>query len=1264
MELESVVTDISNKLIYDIQIEKNGFGKYVVSGISEDYSSYISDYLPETPKQDIKKIAYLVKENIEDYINNILSVGAKPIRYGQTIQDIYNTAMQLRGLNPASSDDLFTEVGERLGITLDENIRPLIIAIYNWQPGQDMTDVTNAMQQMGGVLPGGMDLSGTSTPELGTIPAMEGYTYGPGGGGPGIVASKSIPIKPVNVEMSTKKLGKSIIIKLAQDDEDNDDYSENDDVVRSDEELGIVRDERGNIIYNPGIVEEGPGFWEHEQEELSTFEIQEKLEEQEVTRAEEELEAEQGDYKVETQEFDLSLGDAPGTEDMDQDTKSALGLTRDDLVKDNLLYAITARTDKMDYKGSKELATQVALYNKAWNIGDSKKAEGIIDIVLGYGDEKKAKELLAENFGMSYDKADQIIDIVNYDLGDWKNGMIDNILRSYNKSIESHKKPGKELKRFFYTEEDIDEVLMDYGKKLKDQGMSEDEVDKKLEEYRKSYQQRNTSSTNLAREMLEGALIQRSKMLISREQPTGEAADLLKNVIDASSDVIYSTESPQWFKSINHLIASMPLSVANDVVDLMGNDKFTGLARTIFDQTADNREDIAAKEKVLENASPDVKKGAEIALGVAEGKLRDKATKIYENFYHDMLLTIAGIPGAEEVNKNIAGWIDYFRPTRPLKTRMLGEETSSEHFRESWLPAYNMIRGWAEYGNDKSNAISRLPTSDDPTKDLQGIERTIRKHQTDNPDVPIQTDRISKYLVVNVHEIGEDNEEKVRTIKTINPLYTKHISRAFKPKELPDPELRFYSAIDRFKNELSQVPVKWEGLPETEVDISVDELTTGEKYPAEVIKRSPILENYKTELDNIKNQLEPIYTDLRYDYSNPQAGPVGRPSPEEYYESTIGKIIELQKELNNLKQETITEEVTKYPRLQSQLEQQSEDLSSSISDLLDKTRELSNKAKEFKEPTIEEPTLESFNQVVSKLDTYVNYADDILLSAKSGEFSKSSKKILSDLLNSIETNMNTFREDVNNSKNQLKESLSEKDLSTLKNRFSEAKFLYSTLGEIRNQVKELLSTEPKEIPPKKETETKEHVPTLIDNIVEVLEHKPEFAEWRKEHLEYKGDINQKALSDVLQDDVLREYVADAMGIKGGEATLKKLLTSFEQEGTTTEPEQEETIIESKPGSFVITDSGPGIITSILEDKFSIINLKGESDWIDITNLADSVISPDTLSKANNTKLSNMYQAWLRHPGKKASQSIPIKSVGMSIPLNFNAQQVSIPINIL
>ena len=264
----------------------------------------------------------------------------------------------------------------------------------------------------------------------------------------------------------------------------------------------------------------------------------------------------------------------------------------------------------------------------------------------------------------------------------------------------------------------------------------------------------------------------------------------------------------------------------------------------------------------------------------------------------------------------------------------------------------------------------------------------------------------------------------------------------------------------------------------------------------------------------------------------------------------------------------------------------------------------------------------------------------------------------------IENNMGTFREDINNSKNQLKESLSEKDLSTLKKGFSEAKILYNTLGDIRSQVKELLSTEPKEMPPKKETTTLDYPKySLIDNIVEVLEHKPEFAEWRKEHLEYKGDINQKALSDVLQDDVLREYVADAMGIKGGEATLKKLLTSFEQEGTTTEPEQEETIIESKPGSFVITDSGPGIITSILEDKFSIINLKGESDWIDITNLADSVISPDTLSKANNTKLSNMYQAWLRHPGKKASK-IPIKLVGMSIPLNFNTQQVSIPISIL
>jgi hypothetical protein len=1340
MELESVANQISNDLIYSIQVDRSSFGKYIVSGIPEDYTSYISDYLPKTPKQDIKKIAYLVKENVEDYINNILSVGAKPIRYGQTIQDIYNIAMQLRGLNPASSDDLFTEVGERLGITLDENIRPLIIAIYNWQPGQDMTDVTNAMQQMGGTLPGEMDLSG-STPELGTIPAMEGYTYGPGGGGPGIVANKSIPIKLIDkIKTAVKKVfGKSIPIKLAQDDDDDDE--DNGDDEGSDTHIDrVVEDYEKKTDEELGRID--PGFKEHEvdviEEDTEAYydRLVEEQEKQENKQTEEEFEAEQGDYEKETQEPNLvPPGDAPDTEDMEEDVKSALGLTRNDLFKDNLLSAVTAREEityyeddkgvlkqKIDYKGSKELAAKVALYDKAWNIGDSIKTEGIIDIALGYGNEKKAKELLvknfemssdqadkvikvvnsnlkdkenakklltenfkmsddqadkviksvnkdltannkakellAENFGMSYDKAENLIDVINEDLGDWKNNMIDSIIKSYNKSFEEHKKPGKTLKKLFtredfYTEEDINNVLIEQGKKLADQGKSKDEILKETNRIRKDMQNQNVSGINLATDLLEGALIQRSKMLLPKKQLTDEAADLFKNVIDGSSDVVYSTESPQWFKSINKIIASMPLQVTNDVVDLMGQDKFAGLEQTIYEQTADNRKDIEAKEEVWRNTAPDEKKKAAISLGVAEGKLRDKSTKIYEDFYHDMLLTIAGIPGAEEVHKNIAGWIDYFRPTRPLKTRMLGgEETNTvEHFRESWLPAYDMIRGWAEYGNNKSNAISRLPTSEDPTKDLRGIEKTIIEHQRDNPDVPIQTDRISKYLVVNISEIGEDGVERVRTIKTINPLFTKYVSKTYTPKAPPDPK-QFYSVIDEFQKAMNQAPVEWKGKWETEVDISVDELTTGEKYPAEVIKRSPILENYKTELDNIKNQLEPIYTDLRYDYSNPQAGPAGRPSPEEYYESAIGKIVELQKELSNFWQETNTEEIAKHPGLQKQLKQQYDDLSNSTSDLLDKVRDLSAKNKEFREPTeLGKPTLESFNRVVTNLGDYV-YSLSYVDALAPGRLTKED---VTALLKDIETNMSTFREQINNAKNQLKESLSEKDLSTLKKQFSEAKILYNTLGDARSQVKELLSTEPKLTKPKEidRIETG-YSNSLINRIVDVLEHKPEFNEWRKENIKYEGDINQKALSDILQDEVLRESVADALGMKnkGGEAELKRLLSPTESLKPVTEAKP---VTEPKPGDFVWTDSGEGIITSILVDKFSVINLEGKSSWVDISNLEDSVTSPDALSKANARKLNNMYQAWLRHTGKKANKSIPIKSVGSSIPLNFNTQ---------
>ena len=452
--------------------------------------------------------------------------------------------------------------------------------------------------------------------------------------------------------------------------------------------------------------------------------------------------------------------------------------------------------------------------------------------------------------------------------------------------------------------------------------------------------------------------------------------------------------------------------------------------------------------------------------------------------------------------------------------------------------------------------------------------------------------------------------------------------------------------------------------------------------------------------------------------------------------------------------------------LTQQLTQQYDDLSNSTSDLLDKVRDLSAKNKELVKPTeLGKPTLENFNRVVTNLGDYV-YSLSYLDTLASGRLTKEDVTIL---LKNIETNMSTFREQINNAKNQLKESLSEEDLSMLKKQFSEAKILYNTLGDARSQVKELLLTEPKEIPPKKETETKEyvpkeHVPTIIDDIVKVLEHTPKskselFFNWREEHKKYKGDINQKALSDVLQDDVLRASVADALGIEGGEAALKKLLTIPVQEETITEPKQEETITESKPGSFVITDGGPGIITSILGDKVNIVNLKGESSLIDISKA--ELISPDALSKANNTKLNNMYQTWLKRPGKniapkpvtelkptetygfvpqsledmiysyflandpevisnirdpkvdvkatlskraweepdirdaiatimgitgdqlldimkavfgdkgpseksygKKASKIPIKLVGMSIPLNFNTQQVSIPISIL
>ena len=193
---DEIAEDIANSIMNELQIERSDIDKYIVTGIPENFihyvDSYMSDLLPKRAKSDIQKIATIVEANVNEYIDGILCVGAKPMRQAQTVQDAYNLAMQLKPF-ANSPDDLFIQVNDQIG-ALTEQYRPLMTAIYNWSLGQDTTDIANAMAQVGGTLPGGELAAGeTGSP----VPFMAGTnieTSGTGYSAP-LFASKAVPIK-------------------------------------------------------------------------------------------------------------------------------------------------------------------------------------------------------------------------------------------------------------------------------------------------------------------------------------------------------------------------------------------------------------------------------------------------------------------------------------------------------------------------------------------------------------------------------------------------------------------------------------------------------------------------------------------------------------------------------------------------------------------------------------------------------------------------------------------------------------------------------------------------------------------------------------------------------------------------------------------------------------------------------------------------------------------------------------------------------------
>lgn len=215
MGVVKLVSQISNNIIPEIQVERVDFGQYIATGVPEDYTTFVRDYLPITAsKSEIQRVASLVRQDIEDYLNHIFSIGAKPLRYGQSMLEIFNKAMSLP--ISGSADDLTSDIADVLGMSID-SVGPegqVISAIYEYKISGDMVKLQDSLKTLATTYPelvtaidtldtgakipamsGETYETGSSMPN---VPAMSGVNYEAGAGGLSIpMASKTIPLKKI-----------------------------------------------------------------------------------------------------------------------------------------------------------------------------------------------------------------------------------------------------------------------------------------------------------------------------------------------------------------------------------------------------------------------------------------------------------------------------------------------------------------------------------------------------------------------------------------------------------------------------------------------------------------------------------------------------------------------------------------------------------------------------------------------------------------------------------------------------------------------------------------------------------------------------------------------------------------------------------------------------------------------------------------------------------------------------------------------------------
>jgi len=164
--LFTIAENLTNDIISGMQFDRSDFGKYVVSGLPDDYYQYVAlGPHPPLNQRDTAKVAVLVRANVESYVNNSLLVNGISIRYGQISSEIYSVSTAYAGLVD-SAGQLVGAVKAAMDRDLSEAEITLVEAVY-------AGDQAAIMQTLWEVSPEGAEMVPRGLP----APIMPGQTY-------------------------------------------------------------------------------------------------------------------------------------------------------------------------------------------------------------------------------------------------------------------------------------------------------------------------------------------------------------------------------------------------------------------------------------------------------------------------------------------------------------------------------------------------------------------------------------------------------------------------------------------------------------------------------------------------------------------------------------------------------------------------------------------------------------------------------------------------------------------------------------------------------------------------------------------------------------------------------------------------------------------------------------------------------------------------------------------------------------------------------